>query len=238
MLTTRHRYSSGARQHGMSLVELMVGITVGLFVVAAATMLVSTQLADNRKLLIEAQLQQDLRSTADIITRELRRMGAVQFPEDLLWAPTAPGALAHDPQPNPNDAVTLVGTDQIAFRYYRRSGESGPFGFKLEGSVGTIKTQLSAGNWSELTDPRTLNITSLIITPINEPGIQLPCPKLCADGTPDCWPSLVVRAYQVSITGVAVSDPAVQRTLQTTVRTRNDQILFNDALNPTRLCPA
>ena len=38
-------------QRGMTLVELMVGITVGLFVVAAAATLMSAQLVDNRKLL-------------------------------------------------------------------------------------------------------------------------------------------------------------------------------------------
>ncbi|MBL0296208.1 MAG: hypothetical protein IPQ21_03185 [Betaproteobacteria bacterium] len=53
----------------------MVGITVGLFIVAAAAMLVTTQLGDNRRLLLETQVQQDLRATADIITRELRRAG-------------------------------------------------------------------------------------------------------------------------------------------------------------------
>ena len=51
----------------------MVGVAVGLFVVAAASMLVATQLSDNRRLTLETQVQQDLRAAADIITRELRR---------------------------------------------------------------------------------------------------------------------------------------------------------------------
>ena len=53
----------------------MVGVAIGLFVVAAASMLVVTQLSDNRRLTLETQVQQDLRATADIITRELRRAG-------------------------------------------------------------------------------------------------------------------------------------------------------------------
>jgi len=67
----RHR----SAQQGLSLVELMVGITIGLFVVAAASLVVSNQLFDNRRLLLETQLQQDLRATMDIITRQLRRAG-------------------------------------------------------------------------------------------------------------------------------------------------------------------
>ena len=50
---------------GVSIVELMVGITIGLFILAAATVMLTSQLADNRRLLLEAQVQQDLRATAD-----------------------------------------------------------------------------------------------------------------------------------------------------------------------------
>ena len=63
------------RQRGLSIVELMVGIAVGLFVVAAASTLVATQLSDNRRLMLETQVHQDLRAAADIITREVRRSG-------------------------------------------------------------------------------------------------------------------------------------------------------------------
>ncbi len=65
----------------------MVGIAVGLFIVAGATMVVTTQLGDNRRLLLETQLQQDLRATADIITRELRRAGAEGSATSHVWAP-------------------------------------------------------------------------------------------------------------------------------------------------------
>ena len=51
----------------------MVGVTLGLFVVAAAALMVSTQLGENRRMLLESQLMQDLRAASDIITRDLRR---------------------------------------------------------------------------------------------------------------------------------------------------------------------
>lgn len=78
-----------ARQRGLSLVELMVGIAVGLFVVAGAIGVVTTQLGDNRRLLLETQVQQDLRATADIITRELRRAGADSNAMNQVWAPAS-----------------------------------------------------------------------------------------------------------------------------------------------------
>ena len=67
--------TSRQRQTGLSLVELMVGVAVGLFVVAGATLVVSNQLGDNRRLMLETQIQQDLRAAADLIARDLRRSG-------------------------------------------------------------------------------------------------------------------------------------------------------------------
>ena len=59
---------------------MMVGIAIGLFIVAGAVALVATQLGENRRMLLETQVQQDLRAAADIITRELRRGGYIATP--------------------------------------------------------------------------------------------------------------------------------------------------------------
>jgi type IV pilus assembly protein PilW len=60
---------------GLSIIELLIGIAIGLFVLAGATMVASNQLTDNRRLLLETQIQQDLRAAMDIIARDLRRGG-------------------------------------------------------------------------------------------------------------------------------------------------------------------
>ena len=62
------------RARGLSIVELLVGIAVGLFVLAGATLLVSSQLSDNRQLMLETQVQQDLRASADLIARPTPRI--------------------------------------------------------------------------------------------------------------------------------------------------------------------
>jgi len=221
-------------QRGLSLVELMVGITVGLFVVAAAAMLVSTQLNDNRRLLLETQVQQDLRAAADIITRELRRAGHWPGAAQFVWVA---GSSLPD---NLYKAVTpdAAPASEVNFTYWRRPGEDGPFGFKHEGNV--LKTRLGAGGWQELTDGNTLRITAFTVTPRNGPATPLPCPNLCPDGTTNCWPTLTVRELVVDITGQAVVDPAVQRSLRSVVRLRNDLVQFKvpNAAAPTQACPA
>jgi len=48
-----------------------------------------------------------------------------------------------------------------------------------------------------------------------------------------------VRDLVVTLTGQAVSDASVQRTLRSTVRLRNDRIQFNaDPADPNQSCPA
>jgi len=225
------------RQHGMSLVELMVGITVGLFVVAAATTLMANQLSDNRRLLVETQVQQDMRATMDIITRQLRRAGAV----DILLAQT--GLATSNGAGGAKSVYTdmpFAAGSEVRFRFYRNADDTGPYGFKLEDN--TIKTLVS-GNAvpQELTDSNVLKVTAFAVTPTVVASVALPCPKLCSSAagppTTSCWPQLIVRDYTVTITAEAKSDDKVKRTMSSTVRLRNDWVRFNDAANPNAVCP-
>ncbi|MES1161637.1 MAG: prepilin-type N-terminal cleavage/methylation domain-containing protein, partial [Rhizobacter sp.] len=62
-------------QHGLSLIELMIGVAIALFIAVAGSTLLVGHLRENRALLLEARLTQDLRTAADLITRDLRRAG-------------------------------------------------------------------------------------------------------------------------------------------------------------------
>lgn len=219
------------RPRGLSLVELLVGIAVGMFVVASAAMLVSSQLNDNRRLLLETQVQQDLRATADIVTRELRRIGHWPDAAGFVWIDGAAPVI------NPYATVqTDAGPPaEVDFSYWRRNAEDGPYGFKQDGHV--LRTLLGAGGWQELTDGNTLRITAFRVTPRDGPQTRLPCPKMCPDGTENCWPTLTVRELDVEIEGQAVSDPSVRRSLRSVVRLRNDLVQFNVPGAPTQACP-
>ncbi len=219
-----------ASQRGLSLVELLVGVAVGLFIVAAAAMLVSNQLANNRRLLLETQVQQDLRATMDIITRELRRAGHSLVMDEWPWAPA--GAAS-----NPHQTVTVAGPSEVGFKYDRAPGEFGPYGFRYDPTNFTVESRLAGSGWQDLTDPRMIKVTAFSITDQSPPPTQIPCPKLCAGGTKTCWPTLRVRDYRIDITAQAVSDSAVERSLTTVVRLRNDAINYNDPANPDRICP-
>lgn len=216
-------------QAGMSIVEFMVGVALGLLVVAATALMVSGQMVENRKLLLETQIQQDLRAATDIVTRELRRSSYFGGTTGQLWYEGRTAAIAE----NAFGAITpSSGTvTEVNFAYRRRSGDEGPYGYKLEGEA--VKSMLGA-EWQVLTDTNVMLVTGFSVT-INPAEVyQLPCPKLCADGTQNCWPELQMRTATVTVTGQSRTDTNVTRTLSTDVRLRNDWTHFNGA----EVCPS
>jgi type IV pilus assembly protein PilW len=267
MLNESSRHLPRRRQRGLSIVELMVGVTIGLLVVAASTLVVTTQLVENRRLIVETQIQQDLRASADIVTRELRRAGA--WTASSASAP--PGAAAVWSYANTSVACSVYSTlspssgssSEVDYRYLRPNSSGMPsLGFKLDSStgVGILRYSLAAAgaasapsdtctppiapnNWQDLTDPATVNVTSFTVTPQNGTPVQIPCPKTCPANPLHlgdltyCWPTISVRQLLVTIQGQAVSDPTVTRSISIQVRLRNDWVQFNNPSSATTSCP-
>jgi len=241
---------------------LMVGIPVGLLVVAGASLLVSSQLTENRRLLLETQVQQDLRATADIIARELRRAGHWRQAELGVASPSAGAAARNNYMSvgslNNTQCNGLLAGFGICFNYLRPGGvadadERGvpayTFGYWLTGGVIKTKLSTSAESVQDLTDVKVLEVRSFTIQ-LNDAvsdanrWVLIPCPKLCPPNalgqvTTDCWPRVAMRDATITITGRAVSDHAVQRTVVSRVRLRNDQVQFRaGAAADLQACPA
>jgi prepilin-type N-terminal cleavage/methylation domain-containing protein len=231
---------SARRQRGLSLVELMVGITIGLIVVAAASLLVSGQLTESRRLIAEAQVQQDLRASADIIARELRRSGGIGQYDNLHSLVWKLGSSV-DPWPyvfTENLAVSGSGSE-VTFNYYPDGAGSlaSSLGFKLE--AGVIRTNIFAGGWQDLTDPSSMEVTAFSVTRVADSVSRIPCPKPCPSGDTSCWPSVRQRTLEVRITARHRAFPEIERTQESRVRLRNDQFSFFDSSNPlaSQVCP-
>lgn len=248
----RRCHSAGALrfgQRGLSMVELLVGIAVGLLVVAAAAMLAATQLGNNRRMLLEVQVQQDLRAAMDTVSRDVRRSGARLVPSAFVWTPAAAGTLFTPTPPTPlmEVATPSSGTDtQIIYRYQRNDFQlsNSILGFKLDS--GRIQfLMMNIGGWQDLTDTKAVSITGFTVAANHEdeptpaaPSLEqkIPCPSLCqpANDT-SCWPVVKVRRFTVTTAGTAVSDPAVKRSLRAVIRPRNDQLVY--AVAYPAVCP-
>lgn len=213
----------GRHQRGLSLVELMVGVAIGLIVVAAASLMLGTQLADNRRLLLETQLQQDLRATMDIIARQLRRASALQPGQSQQLLAKDDGTFgARNMAFLP---VSQPAPDHLEITYFR-DADNLSFGFRLQGGV--IRSQLGdLGAWQDLTDPAALRVTQLRFEPNHRVTGVIPCARECPGGGRACWPTVQVRSWRVTLQAESPTDASVRRQLQSEVRVRNDFLQFN-----------
>jgi type IV pilus assembly protein PilW len=214
---------------GMSLVEMMVGLALGLFIVAGASVLMTNQMGDNRRLLLETQIHQDLRAASDLIIRDLRRAGWWGSADSSVWRA---GAAA--PLTNPYGAVSPAASDnatnQINYSISSANttavvednavASNEQFGFRLANNV--IQMQVGDSGWQALTDANTIKVTTLNVT-VADSVVALAC-FACAAGNANCPPQQTLRTIGVQITGQAVHDPNVIRSVQGSVRLRNDLV--------------
>ncbi len=214
-------------QRGLSLVELLVGVAIALFIAAAAATLLAGHLRESRALLLEARLMQDLRTAADLVSRDLRRAGYWSAAVDGVWLAGASSVAAN---PYAALAPAAAASDAASFRYSRDAIENGvvdsneQFGFRLRN--GAIELQLGAANWQALTDTGTLTITQFSVTPtVRELSLEAFCAKPCATGAAACPPRQQVRSLALEITGRLVADAAVTRSVRSAVRLRNDAVI-------------
>ncbi len=213
---------------GLSIVELMVGITIGLFVLAGATMVLTTQLGDNRRLLLEAQVQQDLRTSADFISRDIRGAGYWVRAFSQVW-PTVGVAAQANPYSLTPIATTGNGSSVVYARSTNDEGTGANFeddvitdnersGFRLNAGTGAIQVQLGLGNWQDLTDPNVVTVTNFTMV-VNTTRLDVP---LDPPGPGGCPLKQLVRDVVVTIEVQAAHDSTVQRSLSNRIRLRND----------------
>ena len=212
---------------GMTIVEMLVGLAIGLVVFAGAVTLLARQLHEQRALLAETRLTQDLRNAADLIARDLRRAG--------YWGDAAAGVWSHGatPRVNPYAPVTSMAaaSDTMRFAYSRDAAEDQAVsdgertGFRLHGDA--IEARVGA-HWQALTDASTLVVTAFELIPgIDDIDLSALCAQPCnaaslAGGT--CPPRQQVRRVTVRIAAHATADARLARSAQAQVRLRNDAI--------------
>lgn len=222
----------------MSIIELMVGITIGLFILAGATLVVTGQLSEGRRLLTDTQIQQDLRAASDIIARDVRRAGYTGKASFNVW----PKAVA-DGLVNPyagmtpeGPAMTAAGdgvTSSLEYSFSSATGEGDEdnklskrevSGFRYNSRDKSIEVQLGTGDWQALTDPNTVLITTFKIT-LSSQYLDVPCAETCpVVGVAGCPLQLNVRSVNYQIVGQSANDPTMLRSINTTVRLRNDVV--------------
>lgn len=205
----------------------MIGTTIGLFVVAGTVSLYATNAASSRRLLAEARLNQDLRAAMDLVSRDLRRSG---YWGHAIKGTTITGS-GTSTTANPYRGVSSTDDEvngEVTYQFSRDATEddavadSEHFGFRLEGGV--LKMQTEQDSWTPMTDSNQVTVTQFSITTApTSIALGSLCTVVCAVGTPNC-PTMTVRHFAIRLTGQSVTDTRVERTLEASVRPRNDQL--------------
>ena len=237
---SRRSTSAAWRQRGLTIIELLIGVAVGLVVVAGAVKLMADTLGGNRRLLLEARVNQDLRVAADLIARDLRRAGYWRNATSGIFSTNGTGSVT----PNPYTGIVLntetANASDIQYQYARDDNNSiedaERAGFRVR--EGVLGFRNGAGDWQQLTDPKVMTITNLTIAETSRLTelytfcsclTKLTCtaPQFqIAGGSPGAYyasrPRLTIRQYDVVLAGQSVTDPGVVREIRETVRVRND----------------
>ncbi|RZS58719.1 hypothetical protein [Sphaerotilus mobilis] len=220
---------------GLTLVELLVALAVGLLIVGGAASLLLAQLDQQRQRLADARLTLALHVVADLAVRELRRSGHWGRADDAWPAhdepdatrPANPHAALLPPAPASSEAVTTTAlpawsygrasTDHPDLRedHARDHDETGAL--RLNGSTHAIDLRQSGpqllpgsgDNWQALSDPQRLRLSSWRVTRRDHViDLLATCPTTrCPSGDPQCPPQRVIRLLQLDLAGQDPTDP-------------------------------
>ncbi len=193
-----------ACERGETLIGLLVGLAVGLVVLAAGTQMLGQHLRGHRLNLQSSHLQHDLRTAMDWMTRELRR---AQYVADA-WQTRSP-TTCNDTFCDGLEDFSIEG-DWIDFSHDRNHNgaqdDDECMGFRLSDKALMARRSCSgSGNWLPLTDRNSLEVTAL--------SWQLQCEQRQG------W---LHRSVRVTLAGQWPGDAMRPFSLSQTVHLRND----------------
>ncbi|MBL4712396.1 MAG: prepilin-type N-terminal cleavage/methylation domain-containing protein [Gammaproteobacteria bacterium] len=241
-------------QRGFSLVELLVGLAVGMIILAGAVTLfakISFSGLENTRAI---RLNQQMRATLDFIHRDLQRAGYVKAYDPANAASVASwdvvdadgnftGRAAMAATIGQFGAIT-IGANCIAYRYdldkdgALDGGGAESFGFRLNGGAvqsGTNVDCAGAGNWEGISSGEVV-ITALTFTEDAADSIlyEVVGDEVDGDGDnfADCGAGetcLHRRKIIVVLSGELTADSTVTVELRDSIKIKNDRFVdFNN----------
>lgn len=182
---------SRQRQKGLTIVELLVGLAVGVLVIGGAITMYTGSIRSSTETLRASKLNQEVAALMNVITNDVRRAGywefagPVDFEDNPFNQPNATALVVIDDMTN--DAVQAARGQGTCLVYaYDATYQAGNtpnaidstdlFGFRLNGTVvqmresgvvdgascvGGTCNSCQNGTWRNVTDPNLIEITDL-----------------------------------------------------------------------------
>lgn len=200
----------------MTLVELLVGMAIGLFLVAGSGSLMLGQLNEHRRLLLETQVQQDLRAISVLIRREAATAGSWGEPAWAAWS-----SRHRKGRTNPYAHVeTSEDGSHLSFAASRSAtrgdgdenhvlDDADRKSFRWRG--GTLEFRTDGGRFQPLNDPGSVRIQRFEARiETARQALEDLCPKAC-EGWENCPPQRVSRVLLVHVEAQAAKDPHIHK---------------------------
>ena len=146
-------------QSGETLVGLMVGLGLGLLVLAAGTQMLAHQLRGHRWQLQDSHVHHDLRAALSIITRDLRQAQSIEDAWKQRTTSTCQDAFCDGPED------FSINADRINFSLDRnhngQQDNNECLGFHLANGEIKARTSCVPERWTAITDADNLKVTGL-----------------------------------------------------------------------------
>lgn len=204
------------KQHGLSILELLIGIAISLIVIAAIIGLFANTISGSQRVLDRGKLDRDLFSAMDIMTYDIQRAG--------FWVNATDSSTTNPFMSGTNDIATNASTNCITFSYDKNTdgtnSTTDQFGYGLGTNAiqfrqgGTTCASGGAGTgWSSLTDTNVITISSFNVTSTNATV------NVSGIGTN----ATTYRTVTITLTGNLKNDTTNTRTITRTIKVYNNQ---------------
>jgi prepilin peptidase dependent protein B len=204
------------KQDGITLIELMIGLLVGLIITGGILSFFIAYNKSNFDLIRTVRLEQEMRATIDFITRDLKRAGYSANAHTNIGGNNYCNNAYYDCSNLPISPATFrltISGSNLSYAYTETNGTLNTYSFRL-GNDGAIYFTAN-GSETQLTDPSITNYSALSFTPTVR-FVDLNSSSPGSSG-------LAIREVIVAATATLVGDNVITRTFTETVRIRNDE---------------
>ena len=183
------------RQSGFSLIELMVGMVLGLIVIGSVIALVLSMIRANNQTIAATRLTQELRAVAALMASDLRRAGGVVDPLTVATANAG----------NPDNPFAVIDTATAGcIRYSYADAEGGNFHAINLSNGAVFMVAAMAANDAECVDAVTPD-TRLSSQQVTITGLTFRRQSPCGNANP------AGRCIRITLTGRLTGNATITR---------------------------
>lgn len=234
-----------SRQHGVSLVELMIGLTIGMLIVIGVLSIYTSTSVGSRNTLNSAKLNMEIRGAMDLMAEDIRRAG---FGGNTFMAVGTTDLAIYDSGScivysynDDNDIDGVVSADEY-------------FGFRIQNNTIQMRnggsgdaSNCTNGEWEDITAPDTVQIDAptggahfsisyqCLRSDTNAVGANQPCvsgqaifdaASTAATAAGSRIGLIEIREVTIDIPAHITADSTMRIALQETVAVRNHRVVI------------